>query len=265
MSCLGGVLAAVVPWLVSAQPSPQYRTGLPDVLAPPAAPPKRAVQEQFRDTYARAGRPRIVIYWNRELDDELTDRKTQHVDIRAAGIEAGPVSAGAVRIDSAESISNRAAGGSVPRRLAAVETAFVQTMAQHGVRLADRAAILRIEHARSRKTKGGTQLASADTRANEIDALAAHADLLLEIGVLESGNGPDEVEFKVIAKNTQSGAIPFSLTTRAHGQVNPAETGFVAGESGFVRRASPPRSMHDVGRQLAIDTMAAWNVAQARK
>lgn len=263
--CLGGVLATALPWFATAQPSPNYRAGQPDVLAPPAVPQQRAVHEQFRDTYARAGRPRIVIYWNRELDDELTDRKTQHVDIRAAGVEAGPVAVGAVRIDSAESIANRATGGGMPRRLAAVETAFVQTMAQHGVRLADRAAILRIEHARSRKTKGGTQPASADTRANEIDALSAHADLLVEIVVLDSGNGPDDVEFKVIAKNTQTGTIPFSLTTRAHSQVNPAETGFVAGESGFVRRAASPRSMHDVGRQIAIDTMAAWNVAQARK
>lgn len=263
--CLGAVFAAIRPSLATAQPAPLHRAGLPDVLAPPAAPSAHVVEEQFRDTYARAGRPRFVLYWNRELDDELVDRKTQRVDIRAAAVEAGPVTAGAVQIDRAESISNRAPTGGLPRRLAAVETAFVQTLTRHGVRLVDRAAILRIEHARARKGKAGAQPAPADTRLNEIDALSAHADLLLEIIVLEAGGSPDEVEFKLIAKDTRSGAMPFSLTTRAQAPGSPAKGGFVAGEAGFVREPVPPRSMQDAGRQLAVDTMAAWNAAQARR
>jgi hypothetical protein len=260
---MGAVLAVnAAPVLAGAAAVARYREGLPEVLAPPTAQPTRPVEDQFRATYARAGRPRVVIYWNRELDDELVDRKAQHVDIRAAAIETGPVALGAVRVDTAESIANRAAAGGVPRRLAAVETAFVQLMAQQGVRLADRAAILRIEHARARK---GKSAAATDTRTNEIDALSAHADLLIEIVVLEAGIGPDALEFKLLAKDTRSGAMPFSLTTRARGLPNATESGFSADESGFVRKVAPPRSMHDVGRQLAIDTMAAWNAAQLRK
>jgi hypothetical protein len=260
-----------------AQAEPQYRPGLPPVLAPETAPPAPAVEERFRKEYARAGRPRIVLYWNRELDDELVDRKTQQVDIRAAGVEAGPVAVGAVRIDRAETVANRWATGGLPPHLAAVEAAFVQHLAQHGVRLVDRAAILRLEHARARGRDAAGQGAAPDARVNEIDALSALADLLIEITVLNAGATPGNVEFKLLAKDTRTGAMPFSLATRAGPpQADPggfvagpdgfvrssdcpqAPRDFVAGEGGFVPRLAKPRSMSDVGRQLAVDTMAAW-------
>jgi hypothetical protein len=280
-STLRAVLACVVHagalMAVPAQAEPQYRPGLPPVLAPEGAPPAPAVEERFRKEYARAGRPRVVLYWNRELDDELVDRKTQRVDIRAAGVEAGPVAVGAVHIDRAETVANRWAAGGLPRHLATVEAAFVQHLAQHGVRLVDRAAILRLEHARARKRDAAGQGATPDSRVNEIDALSALADLLIEITVLEAGATPAKVEFKLLAKDTRTGAMPFSLATRA-GAAQADPGGFVAGPAGFVRLSDCPqparefvagedgfvprpaklRTMADVGRQLAVETMAVW-------
>src|SRR5882672_7092002 len=245
---------SLAPSLFVAPAQAQYRTGLPEVLAPAGQPTPAQVEQRFRDTYVLAGRPRVVLYWNRELDDELADRKNQRVDIRATGIETGPVSAGVVRIDSTESISNPVSAGGVPRHLAAVETSFVQQLARDGVRLVDRAAILRLEHARTRKSQGVAH-EPTDTRANEMDALSGHADLLLEIVFVEAGRSADNVEFKLLAKDTRTGAMPFSLTTRARSSAV-TDSDFVANNTGFVRK---PRTLEEVGRQLAIDTMAAWN------
>lgn len=272
----GVALRLAAPSAACAAPDAQYRPDLPPVLLPETVVP--TLEERFRDVYARAGRPRVVVYWNRELDDELVDRKTRSVELSGAAIEAGPVSAGAVRLDAAEHVVNAARGGALPRWLAAVETAFVQHLARQNVEIVDRAAIVRFESARARKGDATAQ-GALDTRINEVNAIGALADLLIEVTVLKAGRSPDDVEFKLLAKHTRTGAMPFALTTRAtmvasvRGGFSAPEIfaeraaargpdEFVAGPAGFAREA---RSMHDVGRQLATDLMAAWSETQPMK
>ena len=63
-------------------PAPVYRDGGPDVLTPPAAgedpqAQNRRVSAAFRTWYARAKRPAMMMFWNRELTDEAV---TQYVE-----------------------------------------------------------------------------------------------------------------------------------------------------------------------------------------
>lgn len=252
-----------------------YRPGLPPVLAPELPSPiaRGPDLDAFRAAYLRAGRPRVVVFWNRELDADLVDRKSETVDLKAAGVQAGPAAVGVISSVRQERLDNAAPRGGLPPALGPLESGFVQRLVQTGVRLVDRASVLRLEHAKGRRAG----MVENDTRANEIDAISERADVLLEVAVLKSGPLPDGVELKLLAKDTRSGELLFALTSRgrAPGEderhwragaqgfepapgAAPAPSRFVAGNDGFEREAPVPRTLQDVGQQLALDLVQAW-------
>ena len=61
----------------------QYRQGQPEVRAPSAVAdpdaPTDAALNAFAAWYAAAGKPRLLFFWNRQLTDETTTRRTDKV------------------------------------------------------------------------------------------------------------------------------------------------------------------------------------------
>lgn len=256
-----------------------YRSDLPPVLAPEStidhAATTQAQRAAFRAAYQRAGRPRVVIFWNRELEDELVDIRSERVDIQAAGVQTGPAGVGVIAATRQQRLDNPAQRGGLSSTLAPLEAAFVQVLAETGVRLVDRATALRLQHAQRRQAGKPVD----DSRANEIDAISGRADVLLEVMVVRAGAQPDAVELKLLAKDTRSGELLFALSSDGRPKAsqamawrpgatgfeavpaNSTSTRFVAGAAGFEREAPPRRTLHEVGEQLAVELMAAWQRA----
>ena len=78
----GGLLTGAVSLMLLAPAQAQYRTGVPDVLTPPAAQvmedPNKAVRSEFRRAYAQNKRPRIVVFWNRKFTDEVASQYEEY-------------------------------------------------------------------------------------------------------------------------------------------------------------------------------------------
>lgn len=254
---------------VSALPAQaQYRSGMPETLtpAPRAMGAPSSSNEAFRAAYAKAGRPRIAVFWNRDLDDRLS---TDYDSVLQASHDSSRVAAVAVAphggvVGAAEQISAvttvrageraaevRGARSGLPERTDwPVATAFNGHLQSAGVRLVDRTLAMRALAA------AATADERRDVQTVEIKALQDKADLLVEILQTPDEAAPLGVMFRIDVKAIASGEILASVAS--DGQ--PPKTGpgrFVAGAGGFVREAPPEPTATDIGQALAGAMMTA--------
>jgi hypothetical protein len=249
-----------------------YRADVPVTLDAPARAPDPAlgVRRRFAAAYGRAKSPRIVIFWNREFTDQLaTDyRDTVQVDrsvvaagsssgvavggwgVSAAAVESVGVAASSTRVtSSSENLTDNRTGSAYSDAVDFdIQAAFQAMLAAAGARLVDRTAIMR--------TTGQRAGSHANIQAIETAAVTGKADLILEIVQLDDPRKPDGVTYRVIGRNVRSGRIMATLSTAGEPPAVPMP--LVAGpEGGFVRAVAPEPGPGDIGRQLAVETMAA--------
>lgn len=255
------------------EPGTVYRDGQPMVMTPPPPPPDPSigVTSRFRAAYARANAPRIVVFWNREFTDEVASKYEDYTNVRTrtnvAGQSSGAAiggfgfgasaSQGSVSSDSTTEIRSGVDRITDNRREGAyneavdfdIESAFEGALTGAGARLIDRTSIMR--------TTGLAQ--GAGERSNiqrlETSAILGKADIVIEIVQLADSRKADGVAYRVIGRNVRSGKIVASLSTGARPPAR--HMPLVAGPSGFVRAVAPEPGPSDIGRQLAIETMAA--------
>lgn len=263
-----------------------YRTGVPPVLAPEAAPKgadDSLVVARFRQAYAARRQPRIAIWWNRELSDNVA---TQWVDDRRLQNNIGIESAGSGsqttltnptgtrterfsdgRADIRQDIHERSGAvvAGTERRRAGLsersswdfETGFAQAYLEAGSRLVDRATILR--------TIGGGRPAGdkPDVQAIESAALLGKADLLMEILMTQDARAPAGWAFRISVKDIQSGQIVMSMVST--GPRPSATPAFQATSTGFAPRAAETTAVDVVARHLAVESMdrlaSLWGAA----
>jgi hypothetical protein len=245
----------------------QYRADDAPVLpAAPAADPAPAglpvadPTPRFAQAYARAGRPRILLMWNRELDDATQERSVDRLVIRDS------VQGAAGRTDSFQRETVVTAGRQVlknaPRRTTLTEAqatmvqrAFSDAMGRGGVQFVDRTLALRTTAATRHRSGGDTQLI-------ETDALLAQSDLLMEVLLVADDQAPLGYAFDVRVKQVRSGAEGLSLYVRAAVPPPPAAPGrWVAGRDGYefqLPPPAPPPTPQEAGVALAREVMAAW-------
>ena len=89
--CLAAILLLAALPANAQQLDPQgYRTGLPSVMAPMGnqAPIDDGTVARFRQAYAARKSPRIMAFWNRELDDRVSSAENfeTHVEQRDAAV-----------------------------------------------------------------------------------------------------------------------------------------------------------------------------------
>lgn len=251
---VGGFLVALPAVPASAQPQ-GYRASESDVS--PAA--------MFGAAYQRAGRPRIVVFWNRELSDSVS---TEYDEVtHFSGNSDSSVTALGNRVSGNQSADAQVTTGIhrseqgrdselSERGDWRVESIFASDLVDAGVDLIDRATIVRITG------KDIRQLFS-NQQSNEAKALIGHAEILLEVLQTSDPDAPLGTAFKVSAKDIRSGRILAQFVTSAAPPQRKAR--WVIGDSGFVKETLPAANDRSVGHQLSNETLRALTRALARR
>lgn len=265
---------AAAPVIATAHNVPQgFGPNVPPVLKPRpvAKAPRFDVAGAFTDAYAAAGRPRIAVYWNRQLSDDIAtqyedyDRRTKTREHSSSGqSDSTDVDHGHASHDSDDSMTREVyektrgtrrlpAGGArkgVEESTAwRLESAFYQPWLGAGAHLVDRALTMRT-------LSGGQSFgATPDIQSVEVGALLGTADYLMEILVTDDEQSPIGARFRVTVKDVRTGQIVGLSSTRAMPMLS-SETRWVATNGGFEKQTTTEQAaLEDFGRQLAHESM----------
>lgn len=258
--------------LLSALPvAAQYREGTPTVLTPaPKRDPQAAMLDDtaFRAAYARAGSPRVTVFWNRQLSDTLS---TQYDQVQQATVQTSaarvtgisPTGRAVGTVQQSAAVATVREGeralpdsGAATRSLMSernewpIASAFSTRLQRAGVNLVDRTMALRSQAAGTGRDQ------RRDVQAMEIDALQGKSELLAEVLQTPDPRSPFGVVFRVDIKDVKSGALVASVVSDG----KPPEKGpgrHVAGRGGFVREAAPEPTLADIGEVVAHATLQA--------
>ena len=252
-----GVLAA---GSAAAEDEPLWRPGAPPVLerAAPAADDEAdaAAPALFGAAWRAAGSPRLAVLFGRALDDRLSDfaadarlvvgRESRSGDGDATGETASETT---VRVETAAAPAQAPAFSEIDRLR--FETGFSRPFLEAGATLVDRAAAMRLLHARRAPESVSRRV--DDSRWIETEALRAYADMVVQISAVSPTGGG--VAFRVAAVDLRTGETRADLfvddagATAAAGEWRAVRGGFVrVGEEGDV-------DFRKAGRALALRTM----------
>lgn len=259
----------------------QVRDAGLDALTPPAPPAVATprVGAHFATAYQQAGRPRIAIFWNRELSDdtnaqyEAYDRTvTASEDHQASRSDNTTTEVGGASMSSSDRLqkvttdrvtgsrmvsTDHARSGTAETTAWRLESSFYHPFLAAGTRLIDRSMAMRTVHG------GRHRDGSPDLVALETSALLGKADLLMEVLMSPDDDSPIGCRFRVTVKDVKSGQVIGLLSTRAipptesHTRYVPAPTGFQK----VTTRTTP--SLEEFAQRLADETMVqlmrSWN------
>lgn len=261
----------------------QWREGPRVLEAPhqvPVEPPADFVTP-FARAYEAAGRPRVVLLWNRSLSDESSTSTVQRKVTRDTGTTKtggstqstnGPAGSVTVTEGASEHDNTRTeTSGPMQLREAArkstfserettmLERAFVGELDRAGVRFVDRAMVMRTTAATQHRAGGDQQLI-------ETDSLMKHSDVVLEVVFIEDRDAPSGYVFDVRAKDVRRGFVISTTYSRAvPPRRPPGVSSWRPGAAGYEFKAPPeppPPGILEFGRALARDVMAdlgpAW-------
>lgn len=254
-------------------PQELYRSGQPRVIQPA---PKETVQidaapiiDRFAVAYAAQNRPRLAIFYNREFSDRLSQwfgvsrvALTEKRDARLSGelektegkVDLKGSSTGTVGVGRQDRLTDprrRGLDGVAGWRF---ENAFSKPFLEAGVRLIDRAAVMRLTAA------GSTE--AHDVQQIETAALTGYADILVEI-LFEEFRSDDKGErttiFRVTAKNVKTGEIVTQIL--AEPKDNETKRKYIGTRDGFVAvdEAPPKKNGYDVAIELIQAMNQAWS------
>lgn len=227
--------------------------------APRRAPAARAVRGPvygggFASAYQRAGRPRVVVFWNRELSEETGTSYSGvvrgHSEQRTGfdGDELYTTNDTEVRAGVERNDLQRRSSEFTERTDWKFESTFLSGLAQSGVNVVDRTMIVR----RSGRKAGNTP----NQQAIEMDALQGYADILIEVLQTGDDGAPSGVSFKVTAKRISNGRILAAFVTDGQPPVSTARR-WVAGPNGYERASPEAPTMGGIARQLVNETLDA--------
>jgi hypothetical protein len=178
------------------------------------------IEKRFATAYERARRPRIAVFFNRTLSDEVREwteplRTTSTVTSDTKVIGPG----GAMSDKTTVTTTNNPGTNPVTEQRDAlgerlawqVEAAFSQPLLAKGVKLIDRATILRLVALRSGKQ--GDPSAVMAVKEIEMSALVGQADYYVELLVSQATDSPLGYDLKAAVKQVSTGRIVANLTT----------------------------------------------------
>lgn len=218
------LLTAALPAGAQQIDSQGYRTGLPPVMAPMGDPggSQAAIDDgtvnRFRQAYAARKSPRIMVFWNRELDDHASSSGNVETRIERRDVGVSVAVPGAVvwGQDRDVTIRSRVAEPETFRRPDfaepskwAFEASFSQAFSEAGVDFVDRSMAIRTTDHASKMT--GT----ADQARGEMAGVAGKADLLMEVLATRDPRSPVGTAFKVTVKQISSGRVLANVVTLA--------------------------------------------------
>lgn len=247
-----------------------YRDDEPPTLSAPV----REVHDDtpifnaFARSYKAAGRPRVALFWNRELTDQLK-RKTEIVSKeteRFSSTESDDTvsdSAGMHRLHEYDSLKQSVnkqteneyddnhRSGLNEKGDTILRTVFRDMMAAAGVHFVDRTLMLRTTAAEDD---------SRDTQLTETRGLINKADWLMEIVLVNDDDAPLGYGFKVSVKSLKKSMVIAEFYTQAL----PAPQGkqpYIATSNGFERAPARQLGVHDIGYSLGLEVMRYLSMA----
>lgn len=270
--------------LAAGSASAQYRQEQRPVLEPPAVAqvPDRSkeIVDAFQSAYRAAGAPRIALFWNVILSDQVAEgvrsssrlrseksETVNRLEQETAG-EAGNsrlVDGDSRRtVDVTASRTTRATDSAkratplAERDAWLLETAFTKTLMEGGANLIDRNMIVRTTALELEAGKGREQ------RSAEAKALLGKADVLLEVLMTRDTDSPLGWGFRCSLREISTGRLKGSFYTKALPEVPNRYGRFQATNKGFERvDARPIVGVDMVGQKLALDLMDQLREAMA--
>ena len=275
LAALAALLAAG-PAMAQPQYRPQapavtYREGMPEVNTPaPSVNPDAgnyASSGSFARWYASAGRPTMLMFWNRQLIEDATSQYDSVQTTRSAGIAMGEAAAVRGRGWAVGASSGVAASASESRQFQkrmtdssygfrsnnftrGVESAILSTFLSAGARIVDREAVIRkvsAKHAREDRM---------DIQYLETLAMGQGIAYLIEILPDDDAASPTGVTFTVKVTHLPTSTVRAQFTTSGDPPRGEAKWVAVNG-AGFEKRAAASRQTPQlIGAQVAYDTMS---------
>src|SRR5262245_57604463 len=242
---------------------------IPEVEPPPRRreePRPSGVQtvlDRFRTAYTAQGRPNLALYLNRELSADVREWNTVGGKVTVTANSETQASksgewtrkeqdGGNLELLVGPSGSDGRRSGPGEGWLWDFENNLVEPFLRADCRLIDRATILRLEAARART---GVDYAGLAAKKVEMDALAGHADVLIEVLVLRSSASAGGYQLKATAKELRSGRILANVTSS--GRVR-RRSEWVATPEGYQERQIViPPTVRELSEGLTTELMAA--------
>ncbi len=247
----------------------QYREGLPNVnTPPPAANPDAgnfAASSAFARWYQGAGRPSMLLFWNRQLLEDATSQydsvQTARVDSAAAGQSAvihgwngsmaSSVGASSMSVEQRQ-YQERFTDGSYGFRNTnfsrGVESAILNTFLSAGAKIVDRTALIRkVSATKDREDR-------MDIQYLETLAMGQGIQYLIEILPDDDVASPTGVTFTVKVTHLPTSTVRAQFATSANPPTGEAKWVAVNG-AGFEKRTANRQTPQLIGAQVAYDTM----------
>lgn len=253
IAALASATAVTAAQVRDAMPSSaQLRSDMPSVESGPIAiDPDRgqhALVGSFAGWNRTHGRPRMLVFWDRRLDDETSTRYQDHESGSAVSAVGHGLRFNAYdRVDRQERLTGGRDGGIGEADSEGLETAFVSTFVDAGANLADRAALMR-------KVSTGQQRDDrSDQQYMESLALGQGIVYLIEVApsYVERGSG---YHFAVKVTHLPTSRVVAQFSTGA--QPNAGSERFVAVQGGFRRERDNRNTADFIGGILAAEVMS---------
>lgn len=213
------------------------------------------VLASFTEEYRLHKQPRMAIYFNRELSDEVREWASESrlaVSVRRKD-RAQATEESTWIAEQTYLYPDGRKPAPTEMWMWGFEDRFLETFLSAHAHLVDRATILRLTAARSHNP---VDLGSAPVKKIEMDALATYADLFMEILVLRSPDAPTGYEYRASAKDVRDGRLLASVTSLRWPSDTRTRTQTFVSESGYhLAQVMPP--VGEVSRRLALDLMQA--------
>jgi hypothetical protein len=252
------------------------------------------VISDFRKAYKEQDSPRIAIFLNRSLSDEVrqwqsdervvisgegeklsagTANKTPasdttvNVQTGAINVQSGQGATGSVELEGSDDkqrsmtiqsqqyIEETKRYGPGEQWMWAFEDGVLSTFLKAKVNIIDRATILRLTAAKSAE---GKDIQLITVKQIEMDALKDHADIFIELLVSRFMSSPYGYEFKAAVKDVKTGRILANVTSADWKGQKRRGRAVIATENGYkLGGAMRLPAVKDVASDLAIDVMNA--------
>lgn len=231
------------------------RTEMPDVMSRRvAADPEGGMRQTIADFSAwnrRAGAPKILFFWNRELTDDSASRyRTVNRSVSAVAAAPGLV-VGANKSTQEDELTT---GGKYSALNSEdsddLESAFLNAFLSAGANILDRRALMR------KVSTGQDRGDRSDQQYIESQALEQGVDYLVEVLPNPAVGSQTDFVFTVKITHLPTSSIKSQFRTSALPAAGPAR--LVAGPGGFERQTANRTTPEYVARTLAVETMRSF-------
>lgn len=226
------------------------------------------VSMRFKDVYNKVGKPRIAVFVNRTLSDDVREWYTV-ARVAASGDGSSTTSHETALGKTSETVKgDKSVAAQIslevsPQRidpreayLWEFESGFMQPLVRSGTTLVDRATILRLT---SRFIS--QKYDPIEAKKNEMDALLNYADVIVEILITRAPSAPSGCEFKAIAKEIKTGKVLAMATSLNWDKANRPRKVTVTDKGYEIQEDRSMPKIIDLSRDLAVDLMNELSTA----